>query len=546
MKELLIRIKALFQGAGTKQAEDAIRKVDAAADKASASTGKLGNSMSGASTKSAGFAGVMAGATAALTTFALDAAMKAVTAIANLGKAFAQGILQIADFAGKMSDLSARTGQPISQLVVLEQAFKNAGIGAEQVGPAINKMQNAIVNAGNSTSPAAEAFRQLGIDVNAFRKQDSVGQFNDIAKAVGSIKDPAQQTALMIDLFGRSGGQMLAVFKDTQAFQTAATQIGSLGKNLETAAPALDAFSDAYASIDVKKQQFFAGAAAQFASELEKAGIALNNLDLGPLGEQFGFVIRGAIEIGRTINQWIGYIKQFTDLLGLTGPLLDAIKNAMLQMLGPMGQIVAFMRSTGEEAVKNEQHQKRVDAAIQMQANSAQIARDFIAEARAESGSLAAEVGQTGAAAVDSAAGNAATRIDESGNAAREGIATTTQEGANKIQLTAEQVNQAAQQLAQAFQEGMGANLAPALQALVSAVQANFTNLTASITQGTQSIAQSNQSFSQNITSSFQAIAQQTANNDRALSASISALSNNLASAVNGLQRQINALAARR
>jgi hypothetical protein len=541
MKELLIKIKALFEGSGAAQAEQALKGVDAAADKASGSAGKLGSSMSTSQGQSSGFAGVIAGATAALTTFALDAAMKAVTAVVDLGKAFAAGILQISDFAGKMTDLAARTGQPISDLVVLEQAFKNAGLSAEQVGPAINKVQNAIVNAGDSASPAAAAFGQLGIKVDSFRQLDSVGQFNALATAVGSIKDPAQQTALMMDLFGRSGGQMLAVFKDSTAFTTAATQVGSLGANLEKAAPALDAFSDAYNSIDVKKQQFFAGAAAQFATELERAGVALNNLDLGPLGEQVGLVIRGAIEVSQSIAEWVTYFKQFTDAIGATGPIIDGLTNALKMAFDPLGitTFIGYLKDTGQAAVEHEEAQKRVDEALKMQANSAQIAGDFIAQARSEAQGLSTDTTQAGTEAINNAATAAGGKVTEAGTQAQTGIQTTSAQGAQQITLTAQQIQTAAQQLAAAFQQGLGQDISPALQALVNAVQANLTTLATSIQATSQQMTTSTQASSQQIQTSIQGLATSLTTTTQQTATTLAAAVPQITTAITGLTTAI-------
>lgn len=522
MKELLIKIKALFEGTGASQAEQAIKGVDAAADKASGSASKLGGAMTGAQGQSSGFAGVIAGASAALTTFALDVAMKALTAIVDLGKAFAQGIIQIADFAGKMTDLSARTGQPISQLVVLEQAFKNAGLSAEQLGPTINKVQNAIVNAGDASSPAAEAFRLLGINVDSFRQMDSVGQFNALATAVGSIKDPAQQTALMMDLFGRSGGQMLAVFKDSTAFSTAATQVGSLGANLEKAAPALDAFSDAYNSLDVKKQQFFAGAAAQFATELEKAGIALNNLDFGPLGEQVGIVIRGAIEVGKEIAAWVSWVKQFTDALGLTGPAIEAIKTALMNALGPGGQLLSYIYDTGKAAVETEEAQRQVTAQIDASKASAQALIDRMNENRAVALGTIDAVNQAGTAGTQGTADAATNQINQGGQNAQQNIQTATNQGTQQIQLTAQQINTAAQQLASAFQQGLGQDISPALQALVNAVQSNLMTLAQSVQASSTQITTATQTSSQQIQTSMTTLAQSLTASTQATSASLS------------------------
>jgi hypothetical protein len=574
MKELLIRIKALFEGAGTDQAAQGLDKVTKAAEEAKQATSaidnsanksadslnKLGNAAADAGDKSKGLsgglidgnakAGIFAGGVAALGTavinFATQAVEMALAALKNLIAAFAQGILQAADFAGKMTDLAARTGAPIESLVILQKAFENAGMSAEQVGPMINRLQKSLAGINENGEPTAEVFQRLGLSVQKLQTQTPDEQFNAIAQAIAKLPNPTQQAAAAMELFGRGGGQMLALFKDGTAFATAAAQVGSLGANTAKAASSLDVFSDAMGSLDDKKMGFFMAAAAQFATDLERAGIAINDIDLGPLGEQVGLVLRGAIEVNKSLVQWAGYVKQFTDALGLTGPLLETIKNAIISLFGPLGHVVSYLHSTGQEAVKNEEYQQRVDAALQQQANSAQIARDFIAQARAESSGLSAEAMAAGANAVSAAGVTAEGQITASGQTARDGIGAAANKGSEQIQLSAQEINLAAQQLAQVFQEGMGSSIAPALQALVDAVQANFQNLSTTLTQSTGALTQANSNFLSTVNSGFQSLVQQTASNDQSLASNIRSLSASLSNAVNNLQGQINALANRR
>jgi hypothetical protein len=285
----------------------------------------------------------------------------------------------------------------------------------------------------------------------------------------------------MVDLFGASGAKMLAVFKDSSAFTTASTQIGSLGANLEKAAPALSAFSSAYNSIDVKKQQFFAAAAAQFATELEKAGVAINNLDFGPLGEQVGIMVRGAIEVGKEIAGWVNWVKQFTDALNLTGPLIDGIKQAFINALGPTGQLLQYIYDTGAAAVETENAQAAVTAEIEASRARAQELIDRMNENKAVALGTIDAIQQAGTEGVQGTADAAKTEINTGGETARTGIQDATTQGTTQIQLTAEQIQQAATQLATAFQTGMGQDISPALQALVTSVQTSYQGIGAQI-----------------------------------------------------------------
>jgi hypothetical protein len=573
VKELLIKIRALFEGAGTKQAEQGLKDVERAADKASDSTSKVGNSMSSAQGAGGGFTGFIAGASAALTTFAIDAAMKAINAMVDLAKAFVEGIAKAAEFAGSMVDLSARTGQPIEQLVVLKRAFENAGMSADSVGPMLNRLQKALAGINEDGQPTSDILARLGLSVSQLNAMTATDQLQAISTAISALPTPAQQAAAAMELFGKSGGQMLALLKDGAAFTTAAQQVGQLGADTEKAAVALDTFSDAMSGLDDKKMGFFMAAAAQFATELERAGVAINQIDLGPLGEQVGYVVRGAIEVTKEINAWVQWFKQFSDAIGFTQPLIDALGQAIRSALDPMNitGFLGFLRDTGQEAVVTQQRQQAIAEANDQIANSAQIAADIMARIRAESGQVTSASGQAAAQAV-------------------EGAGTKASEG---IKLTADQLKMATQQITAAMAEANTSGVTPAMNALVQAVQESFARITGELTTAvttlqssqaasseqfaaavaalTESINTTSQASAQSLSgvaTSVQSSAQASASQAQATASQIQsglsqmqqaigqlqsavaggfqALAGNIASVANNLQQQINYLASRR
>lgn len=511
MKELLIKIRALFEGKGAEQAAKSLDEVADSANKVEDATSGLDNSLGGAvsglgslgdagseagvglndlgagldkTTSSAGggaFTGAIAGASAAVVSFAIDVGVKALQAVVQLSKAFAEGIAAIAGYADKLVELSTKTGQSIGNLVILEKAFENLGLKAKDIGPVMEAVDKAVSEAGFSASPAAAAFEALGIPIRQFSEMSAADKLTALATGLAGIRDPATRAAIQTALFKDEAELLSQALADTTAYQTASQQVGSLAANMEKAAPALNSFADAYNSLDVKKQQFFAGAAAQFATELERAGVALNELDLGPLGEQVGIIIRGAIEVGKEIAAWVNWVKQFTDALGLTGPILDTIKQGIMNALGPGGQLLSYFYETGEAAVKTERAQAEVTAEIEESRARAQKLIDAMHENHRLAFGTIDAIQQAGAAGVTGTADAATTRINEGGDAARTGIQETATQGAEQIQLTAEQIQSAAHQLASAFQAGMGQDISPALQALVNAVQASLQQMSAQI-----------------------------------------------------------------
>ena len=76
--------------------------------------------------------------------FVRSAAVGLAAAAASAG-GLAFGIKAALDKGGSMAELSARTGIAVDKLMVLQQAFTNAGVSADNMRAVLNKMQRALV-----------------------------------------------------------------------------------------------------------------------------------------------------------------------------------------------------------------------------------------------------------------------------------------------------------------------------------------------------------------------------------------------------------------
>ena len=566
MKELLIKIKALFEGSGANQAATAVKQVGDAADQAKAKTGGLAGAMGDGSAK----AGIFAGATAALGTALLGIAQQAITAcigaIKNLVQGFAEGVVKAADFAGAMTDLSARTGQPIEELVVLKRAFENAGMGADAVGPMLNRLQKAMAGVNEEGQPTSDALAKLGLSAAKLNTMTATQQLQAVQQAILALPTPAAQAAASMEIFGRSGGQMLALFKDTSAFATAAQQVGQLGADTQKAAAALDTFSDAMGALDDKKMGFFMAAAAQFATDLERAGVAVNAIDLGPLGEQVGQVVRGFIEVEKGLVAIAGGVEPVKAAFGALWETIESMSMSFSLLVDG----VKWLRDIGAAAVTTEQQQKAVEEANRRIATSAQDAAATIAAMRAESQGTTAEAVQTAVPAIQTAAASGTAQIQTTGAAAQQGIGEAGARAQQELQLTSSQLNDAVVQLAQVFMSSQSGTVAPAVQALVASVEASFqglaAQLNASVTalqasqtamqQQLEGIAQSSQQTAQAVQEGMAQMSQAVASGATAVSGAVQSGNAGVASAFSAaagaiqaslanLQAQIVAVAAR-
>ncbi|MCC6356904.1 MAG: hypothetical protein IT577_23710 [Verrucomicrobiae bacterium] len=218
------------------------------------------------------------------------------------------GVRNAFDLGGKLSDMSARTGIAVRDLAVLRKAFADAGIGAESVGPIVNIMQKSIAGLGESGESTAETFGALGLSMADLRKMSAADQIQTIGLAIAAIGDPAQRSAVAMKIFGRSGGEMLALFSDPNALKAAAATLGNQANILGRQAATFDRISDLMGGFKEKMQGLFVGIGDRMAGPLLKTLEVLNKIDLSGIGQQIGDVVgrlMKAFQDGR-LGQLIG------------------------------------------------------------------------------------------------------------------------------------------------------------------------------------------------------------------------------------------------
>ena len=217
--------------------------------------------------------------------------------------AFAVATKTVASFGdalnmgGRLTDLSDRTGVAVDKLLILERAFQNTGVGADSLGPIINKMQKAIVDAGDGSSKAADAFTQLGIPLSTLQSLSPDEQLQAIGKAIAGIPDPAERAAVSMEIFGKSGGALNQVFANMDGeLETAKAQLGSLPDVMKAGAAQFDKISDNLTIIGGKFVEFAAGIIDKVKPALDALTTALTRIDAAKLGQDLAGFFTGAGE----------------------------------------------------------------------------------------------------------------------------------------------------------------------------------------------------------------------------------------------------------
>jgi hypothetical protein len=189
---------------------------------------------------------------------------------------------------GQLNDLSEQTGIAVEKLVLLQRAFQNNGMEAEDVGKVVNKMQKAISDAGETGSEAADKLHKLGlfsVDLKAMNPEEQLAAF---AKAINEIKDPADRSAAAMDIFGKAGGKMLALFSNMpEEIKGAAEEVGTYASIMGNKAAEFDKIGDKLQNaIGHKVIEFFAGALSNLSGGISGLLDAVAKFDAAAFGEK--------------------------------------------------------------------------------------------------------------------------------------------------------------------------------------------------------------------------------------------------------------------
>jgi hypothetical protein len=169
------------------------------------------------------------------------AATVAAGALVYMGKA-------AIDNADRLNLLSQSTGVSTEALSQLEYAAQMSGLSSEDLTKGLTKLSKAAFAAASEGGSAAEKFERLGIQVKnadgSIRPTEDL--LLDIADKFSKMEDGAAKTGMAMEIFGKSGAQLIPFLNEGKAGIAALTaEADRLGLTLGgDAAKAADAFND--------------------------------------------------------------------------------------------------------------------------------------------------------------------------------------------------------------------------------------------------------------------------------------------------------------
>lgn len=256
------------------------------------SVSKVKGGIAGISTAAKGLGAAFKSAFAPL--LIVGAALGGVSAITS-------GIKDIIDLGGDLDDLSTSTGIAVKELVLLQEAFKLAGVSSDLVGKAVTGLS---VKLNQPTPKIIETIANLGLSLADLQAMPMGEQFSTIGRSIGELSSQSERAAASATLFGKSLGQgLLPLFADPALFDTASKSVGQLGTTMEDNASKFAKIGDALDSVITKVRQFFASFIGANADKLVQIADAFMSIDLTKAGETIGRMLRDVVTIVQVLGK---------------------------------------------------------------------------------------------------------------------------------------------------------------------------------------------------------------------------------------------------
>jgi hypothetical protein len=303
--------------------------------------------------------------------------LAAVAAFGAGASAVASGLADLDSRVEKLGNTADKLGVSFEFIQVLEEAGNRSSVSIESVSSAFGKLQKTLAGADEESKAATEALGKLGISFTDLENLSPEEQIRLIGEQLQGIDDPAKRTAAAMQIFGKSGADLLPFFA---SLGPAADDIERLGGSLSAIDRSrIDDFGDGIDALRVASSRLgdllilpFAGLGEGIAQGSAEFLGGINAI-VGPIGdvlqpvlsslgtafEVVGVVIGG---LGRVIGANISPIGDLAQAFGLVG---DSFNTAFVDVVrylvdgavaatefvvsfSPLGAVAANIGAIGE------------------------------------------------------------------------------------------------------------------------------------------------------------------------------------------------------
>lgn len=248
-------------------------------------------------------------------------------------------VMSVVELGSSLNDTSQKTGQSVESLQFYGFVAKLNSSSAESLTHSVTKLSRVLVEAEKGTGEAGESLKKLGIDMNSpeFKNANVDKKFQIIAEHMAKLPDGAQKTAIAMNLFGRSGAELIPTLNDLgKNGEELRAKFEELGGGLtKEQTVALDEFGDqvdmAKFGLGQLKNQIVVALLPTLKEMIEgfmewiKTNREVIKSTVEGIGQALEMVIEGVVAVGGALGEAIAYLGHHKDLLQVILIALGAI-----------------------------------------------------------------------------------------------------------------------------------------------------------------------------------------------------------------------------
>lgn len=304
--------------------------------------------------------------------------------------------------ASEIEQVARRTGMTAGALWNLRKAARASGVEFSSMETIINKMQKALSGVNEMGRNTTDAFLDLNLSMDDLRAMAPEKQFQAIGAAISALKNPADRASAAMDIFGKSGGEVLKIFENPNIQLDLNKPLTGVARIMQEYGNAMDQVNIQLRKLGVVKQSFFYGLAGPLSTVILPFLTLINSHDLSDIGKRFGtgiadgiralynafqegnlpelmkLSVKVAFEQGaNTLYNWLPrFGKAFSDLFGsdiwsklsniFDGIALQfgaALMDAMANPIATLQTAIQFMAEKGGAVFSEHDFNKRADMA---------------------------------------------------------------------------------------------------------------------------------------------------------------------------------------
>jgi hypothetical protein len=238
--------------------------------------------------------------------------------------------------ASEISDAASRAGVTATESFQrVKFAVEQGGGSVEALGAAFKTMSGHLVDGDKGT---VAALADLGLKLEDLRQMSPDQAFTAIADAIAKVPEPMRQSALAVDLFGKSGDTLLPAIK------AGITEIGNAAPVMRAqTVKALEEAGDQWEATQQRLQNLKAEALAPVLETFLKLPPALQTVagGISAFAPSLETLVLGLMAIGGPTGAMAALSSAGALLVTFFTVTLPAAFSAILPFLGPIGLIAA-------------------------------------------------------------------------------------------------------------------------------------------------------------------------------------------------------------